>query len=139
MSAAYSLLSRLDGVRQSGPGRWLARCPAHDDRGPSLSVREMDDGRVLVHCFAECPIHDVLDALGLAMADLYPHGAHGDYQRERLAWSPRDVLACVADESVIVIMAATALARGEPLSDDRRARLLLAAERMQRAVEIINA
>ena len=43
---AVALLDRLDKVRPTGAGTWVARCPAHDDRGPSLSVRELDDGRI---------------------------------------------------------------------------------------------
>jgi putative DNA primase/helicase len=35
-------------------GGWVARCPAHDDREPSLSIRDADDGKVLVHCHAGC-------------------------------------------------------------------------------------
>ena len=32
----------------------MARCPAHDDRKPSLSIRDADDGKVLVRCHAGC-------------------------------------------------------------------------------------
>ncbi len=46
--SADRLLSALDGVKRIGVDRWLTRCPAHDDRRPSLSVRELDDGRLLV-------------------------------------------------------------------------------------------
>src|SRR5580765_7266512 len=62
---AELLLSKLDGVRSRGPDAWLARCPAHDDRRPSLSIRELPDGRLLVHDFAGCSVEDVLTALGL--------------------------------------------------------------------------
>ena len=48
-----------------------AQCPAHDDRDPSLSIRECDDGKVLVHCFAGCKTEDILGALGLAWGDLF--------------------------------------------------------------------
>ena len=72
MSAAATLLGRLDGVRQSGPGRWLARCPAHEDRRPSLSIRELDDGRLLLHDFGGCDTEAVLDALGLELQALFP-------------------------------------------------------------------
>ncbi len=41
---------------------WMARCPAHDDRNPSLSIREAD-GKVFVHCHAGCSQHAVIDAL----------------------------------------------------------------------------
>ena len=65
-------LDRLDGrVRRNGIG-YSARCPAHEDRSPSLSFREGEDGRVLLECFAGCPPSDVLDALGLTWTDLFP-------------------------------------------------------------------
>jgi hypothetical protein len=60
---AEVLLSRLDGVRQTGPDRWIARCPAHDDGRASLSLRELDDGRVLLHDFAGCAVEEVLAAV----------------------------------------------------------------------------
>ena len=64
------LLGGLSCVRQTGSGRWIARCPAHEDRSPSLSIRDIDD-RVLVHCFAGCGVGDVLSSVGLTLADLY--------------------------------------------------------------------
>ncbi len=63
------LLDRLDGVRPKGPDSWMARCPAHPDRNPSLSV-SVKDGRVLVHCFAGCAPEAVLGAVGLTWKDL---------------------------------------------------------------------
>lgn len=59
-----TILSQLPHVRQSGRG-WIALCPAHDDRSPSLSVGEADDGKILLHCFAGCQYLDILEALGL--------------------------------------------------------------------------
>lgn len=70
-SKTMLVLNHLDHVKQTGQGRWLARCPAHDDRSPSLAIREIDD-RVLIHCFAGCSVEDVLQAVGLKMADLFP-------------------------------------------------------------------
>lgn len=69
---AELLLSRLEGVRPCGQGKWTARCPAHEDRTPSLSVRETSDGRVLVHCFAGCGAAAVVAAVGLDLKDLFP-------------------------------------------------------------------
>ena len=48
------VLSRLSGVRQLRPGQWIARCPSHDDRNPSLSVSECDDGTILLNDFGGC-------------------------------------------------------------------------------------
>lgn len=69
---AERLLERLDAVRANGDGRWMARCPAHEDRSPSLSVRETRDGTVLIHCFAGCSAADVVTAVGLEFRDLFP-------------------------------------------------------------------
>ena len=63
------LLARLEGVRPAGPRSWVARCPAHDDRDPSLSV-SVKEGRVLIHCFAGCAPEAVLGAVGLTWKDL---------------------------------------------------------------------
>jgi putative DNA primase/helicase len=63
------LLARLDGVRRTGTDSWVARCPAHDDRDPSLSVA-LRDGRLLIHCFAGCSPEAVLGAVGLTWRDL---------------------------------------------------------------------
>ena len=65
------LVSRLERVKRSGTG-WTARCPAHDDRTPSLSIDEGDDGRLLLKCHAGCATEAVVAALGLTLADLSP-------------------------------------------------------------------
>lgn len=64
------VLERLEHVRRSGNG-WVARCPAHEDRSPSLSVREGADGRVLVYCHGGCRTEDVVATIGLSMRDLF--------------------------------------------------------------------
>ncbi len=69
--AIDDLLSRLEGVRTLGFGRAMARCPAHDDETPSLSLRLAADGRVLVHCLGGCRNDQVLSALGLGWAALF--------------------------------------------------------------------
>jgi len=137
MSAADLLLSRLDGVRRTGPGRWIARCPAHDDRGPSLSTRELDDGRVLLHCFAGCPINAVLDAIGLTFSDLFPERIGGltGLKPERRPFPAADVLRCLSFESLIVWAAGAALLDGRPFALDDRARLVLAVSRIVAALD----
>jgi putative DNA primase/helicase len=55
-----SLIRALE-ARRSGSS-WMAECPAHEDRNPSLSIREVD-GKVLLHCHAGCTQRDVIDAL----------------------------------------------------------------------------
>ncbi len=66
------VLSRLQKVRRSRNG-WTALCPSHQDRESSLSIGIGDDGRVLLRCFAGCPVETIVKALGLELKDLFPH------------------------------------------------------------------
>ncbi len=56
--------------RPSGDG-WTCRCPAHDDRNPSLSINVGDDGRVLLRCHRGCSIEEIVGSVGLTLADLF--------------------------------------------------------------------
>ena len=55
-------IARALGGRKAGAG-WMARCPAHDDRKPSLSLRHGEDGKVLVRCHAGCEQAQVIAVL----------------------------------------------------------------------------
>lgn len=54
-------------VRQ---GHFLAQCPAHEDKNPSLGVDDKGD-KVMVRCYAGCHPDDVLAAIGLSLSDLF--------------------------------------------------------------------
>ena len=64
-------LSQLKNVSTCSGG-WKACCPAHEDRSPSLSISEGDDGRILIRCHAGCTTEQVVAAMGLSLADLFP-------------------------------------------------------------------
>lgn len=66
------LLARLNAVKKSELG-WTAKCPAHDDQRPSLSIREVA-GRILMHCFADCKLEAITSALGISISDLFTNG-----------------------------------------------------------------
>ncbi len=65
------LLARLERVRRQGDS-YLARCPAHEDKQPSLSIRLGDNGKILVHCHAGCTAEAIVKAVGLELTDLFP-------------------------------------------------------------------
>ncbi len=67
---SLEFLARLSGAKANGRG-WMAICPAHDDRAPSLSISEGDDGRTLLKCHAGCSTANIVKALGLQMSDLF--------------------------------------------------------------------
>jgi hypothetical protein len=71
MPPIEQLLLKLPDAKPTGNG-WSARCPAHEDRSPSLSICEGDDGRALVSCHAGCPVESVCAAVGLRVVDLMP-------------------------------------------------------------------
>ncbi|WP_195277044.1 hypothetical protein [Anaerotruncus rubiinfantis] len=64
------ILSQLDGVTGGG-NQWYAKCPAHVDNKPSLSISTGKDGRVLLNCHAGCTTEEIVDAMGLTMNDLF--------------------------------------------------------------------
>ena len=69
MSPVENLVERLH-AKRSGDG-WKAKCPIHDDREPSISIREGRDGCALLKCHAGCETNDVLAAIGLKPRDLF--------------------------------------------------------------------
>lgn len=136
-SAVETLLVRLDGVKSTAAGRWLAHCPAHEDRSPSLAIREIDDGTVLVKCFAGCGAAAVVAAVHLELADLFPRGRGDEHRRRPIRRSerhvPRDVLSALADEILVVLLAAEDAAAGRAVSDPDRQRLATAEARIRSA------
>ena len=140
MSAA-TLLDRLSAVRQTGPGRWLARCPAHEDGSPSLSIRELDDGRVLLHDFGGCGTHAVLEALGFEMAALFPErlrgtGSAGGFSRTNSRIAATDALAALDHELTVACTLIEATRTGNQLDDADLARLHQAAARIGAARDL---
>lgn len=135
-----TLLSRLDRVRQVAPDRWSARCPgpahAHGDRHPSLKIREMPDGRVLIDCRVCQDNAAIIAALGLTFSDLYPERPPTDTHipPERRPFPAIDILRTLAFEASIVRAAAVELLDFGRLDDDSFARLVLAHNRIQSAL-----
>jgi hypothetical protein len=58
-------------AKQTSNGSYIAKCPAHDDSTPSLSISSGNNGNVVIHCHAGCPSHVVLSKKGLTMANLW--------------------------------------------------------------------
>lgn len=128
-----TFLSRLDGVRGRN-GSWVARCPAHADKSPSLSVKGLADGRILMHCFGGCGTDEVMGALGLAMTDLFPERL-GDFAPRRGLFSASDALRCLSFESSIAAIAAADVAEGRAVDVSR---VCIAVGRIAEALEFVH-
>jgi len=134
MSAAPidAILARLEKVHQRQPGQWSARCPAHDDKGPSLSVRELPDGNVLLYCFAGCGAGAVVAALGMELTDLFPPrqpSGHAPTSYPRLLTAGQ-ALELLETEARLVAVAAANVLHGVVLNQTDLDRLTQAAGRI---------
>ena len=135
MSPAECLLERLEGVRPTASAQYVANCPAHDDKTPSLSIRDLGD-RVLIHCFAECDPGEVMNAVGLTLADLFVKHDHHGPTPVRDRWNASAMLRELSDESVVVLIAATDMLQQKPLPPEDCKRLRVAVDRITRIVEV---
>jgi len=120
-----NILSRLEKVRQRQPGQYSARCPAHADKGPSLSVRETPEGAVLLHCFAGCSVTEVAAAMGLEMTALFPPSERRGNEPRRLAKAiaPSQALEILRDEAMVIAVIASDMHHGKQIREADYARL----------------
>lgn len=142
MSQVEAFISRLDKVKGRN-GSWTACCPAHKDKSPSLSIREGQDGRVLVHCFAGCSVHEVVGAVGMSVNDLFPpdekRKEYGHAKPSvKASFYSSDLMRIIGFESLVVQIAAIDMANGKKLSDTDRERLTVASQRIQEAMRYGN-
>lgn len=71
-----NFLTRFQGVSGAGT-KYMARCPAHEDKRSSLSIALGRDGGIVLHCHVGCATESILERVGLAMRDLMPPKAGG--------------------------------------------------------------
>jgi len=136
---AERLLSRLDGVRKTGADRWIARCPAHEDRSPSLSIRDLGD-RVLVHDFGGCSAVDVLAAVGLELSALFEATERRELpHKEQKPFPAADVLCALSADAMLIYTFGTALSEGKCLSSQDRQALLEAVSRFRNGARFAGA
>lgn len=126
------ILSRLEKIKRTGRGNWLACCPAHDDRSPSLTIHESETGKIVVRCHAECSFEEIVNAVGLGWEPWFPPKQDGDFSSAiRRPFPAGDVLEALAAEAMIVTTAACNLGNGFELTHGDHARLLVAMERIE--------
>lgn len=138
-----NLLNRLDKVKGS-KGRWTACCPAHGDKSPSLAITMLDDGRILLKCFAGCSAYEIVSAVGMDMTDLFPKETKLGYRPDNQAMKPErrpfyatDLLKIIHFEALVTSIAAFDVSQGKQISDGDRKRLKTAFERINEAISYI--
>jgi hypothetical protein len=141
MTPAERIIVHLDGVKELKPRKWVALCPAHDDRNPFLAVAETDDKRVLMHCWAGCEAADIMHALGLSLSDLFDHPPKESdklLKRQRsLAYAAAAALKSVSADALMIVIAAENVADGVMLTAADRDCLIAASRRVHLARELV--
>jgi hypothetical protein len=128
------ILAKLERVKRTGPNNWLARCPAHEDKSPSLTLLANPDGRVVVKCFAECSFEEIVGALGLGWEPWFPPKQEGDFSPPiKRPFPAADVLEALADEADVLCVVLHDSDWGLPLKKSDIERAQLAIERIRAA------
>lgn len=127
------LLSRLTKVKGRN-GSWTACCPAHEDRSPSLAVKELPDGRILVHCFGGCGTDAILGVLGLEMGDLFPEPLAHRVAPVR-GFTASDAMRCLTREGAVIALMAADQAEGKQPTPEDVSRVAAALGRINEALE----
>jgi len=125
------ILERLHKVHKNGSG-YMACCPAHEDKNPSLRVTERDD-KILIKCFSGCETRDIVSAIGLELKDLFADSGLDTEQRQQYAATKRREALDVAlgHESMILQLAKAEIEKGHTLSDSDIARVNQARRRIR--------
>lgn len=135
-----NLLNRLDLLKPTGSSRWMSRCPAHEDRTPSLSIRETDDGRILLHCFAGCETESILDAVALEFSDLFPDRRTDTFLKPlQIRISDREALRLLEHEMWAIAVLAEQPCENEGFTHIAIDRLRLAGRRIKDVLSAIPA
>lgn len=141
VSPINRVLDACDGVRKSGGG-WIAKCPSHEDKRPSLSIAEGDNGTVLLHCYAGCEVHSIAAGMGLEVSDLFVKNAQPLSRAQRTELRQRQkinqwaaVLPVLQFEALVILCGAQDVAAGKALSEADRARYAAAVGRITQAKE----
>ncbi len=143
MTPVERMLGMLAKVRGRN-GSWTACCPAHNDKGPSLAIREADDGRILIHCFAGCETLSVVQALGMDMTDLFPPDSkRREYPADgkkimKPAFYASDLMRIISFEALVVSICAYDLSQGKTLSEGDRERMNISQQRIEEAMKYAN-
>lgn len=117
------ILRSLQKVKQTGNGKFIACCPVHSDRSPSLAITEKPDKMILLHCFG-CGAGgvDICNALGIDPISLFPPNDNLRFEKKARsgfsAWQLFHVLH--ADLVRLTIIASDLRKIGELSSDDRQ-------------------
>jgi hypothetical protein len=133
------LLERLHNAKAVHNGQWVAGCPLCQSRkGRPVAIKAFEDGRILIHPFCGCETGDIVKALGLRMADLFPPKPSNHYSAPvRRGFDAALVLEALAHEFCVAALIACDVDAAGAFSPDQRERMHLVATRVMNGVKMM--
>lgn len=129
-----NLLAALPRVKSVGQSRWTSGCPiCQSKNGRPISIRALDDGRVLLHPFCGCGTSDVLESVGLGLSDLFEKPLGQYFEPSHSSIPARDLLEVIAHETTVAALIAEDLVKRRQVNEAQVSRLFMAASRIAKA------
>lgn len=140
MSNINILLNALTDFKQKGKGKYVALCPVHNEKTPSLHIKELSDDRIIMHCFG-CGANgvEICQSLNIDLDVLFPEKMPLEgYRRERRPFNASEILSSLLHEATVLSIAASQIVHGKPLNKSDSERIELARKRIDGAVHYVN-
>lgn len=117
-----NLLSRLQKVKRVGKDSHIACCPAHQDKSPSMTIREIEEGKILLHCFGGCSVDEICRSIGITIADIMPDRQPDALRRPMTApFNARDVLECIKNDAQLLALFISDVTQGKAITPQEAA------------------
>ena len=117
------LSTKLNKFRRISEGRYIACCPVHGDKNPSLGITLKDNGKWLINCLS-CGANGqaVCDVLGIDVTALFPPNDNPRYEKQpRIGFSAWQLLHAIQPDLVRLLVIANMLREIEALTEEDRA------------------
>ena len=145
MSKIDNFLSRLQRVRATGSGRWIASCPtanhANGDKHPSMTISEGSDGRVLACCHSQqCSIDEIAGAVGMSVGELMPENlGYHRMKPQRVPHNPIDVMSAIRTDLTVALVMMKDIKKGMVLDESHSLLMAKLIGRVTMAIELAGA
>jgi len=130
-------LIRLDGVRKTGSNQWISKCPSHDDKSPSLSIKACDNEAILIYCFAGCSPYDIVKAIGAKISELFPKKNYVQAPIKHRV-NHRELWLLATHYFWILIIATSDLEKNKKLSTNDYQSVMKARKRIENILEVVD-
>jgi len=133
------ILDRLSKVKPTKRNEWVACCPVHDDKSPSMGIKLTDEGKILMHCFGcQAGAIEIIEAIGLSAEDLFPPRDVKYEKNKRVYFNPATVLKVLSFEAAVLSVASHDMLNGYKLTESDVERLETSFRRIAQAKTFCN-